>query len=287
MLAAVTRFAPPGSGAPPLRTTGFNVLFYFTLGACFAAIGVGSIRARRWARTLALVAGWIWLSTGVLCVVAVAFILPAALSAAGAPGVSAGCALAVAEVFLVAFLVALPLALVLFYRREDVRLTAEWRNPQPDWSDRVHPTLLGVVAAFAFGGVACVLAVPFLPAVPLFGSVLTGARAAVVLLVFAAISFLLAWGSWRRSRAAWWGLLALQVFALANFLTLRSLDVETYLRQSGYPEDQVRQAAAMNILGSPAMLWIAILGTAGLIAFIVAIRRHFAGPEPSRALPPG
>jgi hypothetical protein len=275
MLLAVTRFAPVGAGAPPLRTTAFNVLFYVTLGACFAAIGAGSIRARRWARALALVAGWIWLATGVLCAVAVAFILPAAMSASGAPAVSAGCALIVAEVFLLVFLVALPLALVLFYRREDVRLTAEWRNPQQDWSDRVHPTLLGVVAAFAFGGFACLLAVPFMRAVPLLGRVFTGVPAALLLIAFAAISLLLAWGSWRRSPAAWWGLIALQVFALVNCLTLRSLDLSEYLRLSGYPEDQVRQAAEMNVLASPAMLWIAILGSVALLAFIVAIRRHF------------
>jgi len=275
MLVAATRFAPVGSGAPPLRTTAFNALFYVVLGACFAAIGAGSIRARRWARSLALVAGWIWLATGVLCAVAVAFILPAVMSASGAPAVSSGCALIVAELFLLVFLVALPLALVLFYRREDVRLTAEWRHPQPDWSDRVHPTLLGVVAAFAFGGVACLLAVPFMRAVPLLGRVFTGVPAALLLLAFAGVSFLLAWGSWRRSPAAWWGLVALQVFALGNFLTLRSLDLSEYLRLSGYPEEQVRQAAEMNVLASPAMLWIAVLGSAALLAFIVAIRRHF------------
>jgi hypothetical protein len=275
MLVAVGRFAPAGTGAPPPQTTAFNVLFYVTLGACFAVIGAGSIRARRWARSLALTAGWIWLATGVLCAVAVAFILPAALSASGAPAVSTGCALIVAELFLLVFLVALPLALVLFYRREDVRLTVEWRTPQPDWSDRVHPTLLGVVAAFAFGGVACLLALPFMRTVPLLGTVFTGVPAALLLLAFAGVSFLLAWGSWRRSMAAWWGLIALQVFALANFLTLRSLDVEAYMRQSGYPEDQVRQAGAMNLLASPAMLWIAVLATAALLAFLVAIRRHF------------
>jgi hypothetical protein len=112
-------------------------------------------------------------------------------------------------------------------------------------------------------------------AVPLLGTVFTGVPAALLLVAFAGISLLLAWGSWRRSPAAWWGLVALQVFALGNFLTLRSLDLSEYLRQSGYPEDQVRQAAEMNVLASPAMLWIAILGSVALLAFLVAIRRHF------------
>jgi hypothetical protein len=281
-LGALTGLAPEGSGAPPLRTAAFNVFFYAALGACFVVVGIGSIRARRWARALALVVGWIWLATGALGVVAVTLILPSALSSAGAGAASVGCAVGGAVVFLLVFLVALPLVVVLFYRREDVRLTAEWRNPTPDWSDRVTPTVLGVVVALAFGGVACLVSVPFLRAVPLLGSVVTGAPAALVLLAFSVLSFLLAWGSWRQSPAAWWGLVALQVFSLVNFLTLRSLDMAAYMRQAGYPEDQVQQVGSLNILASPVTLWIAVAVSVALIGFLVAIRRHFRGPGSSQ-----
>jgi hypothetical protein len=281
-LGAVTGLAPEGSGAPPFRTAAFNVFFYGALGACFVMIGIGSIRARRWARALALVVGWIWLATGALAVIAVALLLPLALSSAGAGAGSVGCAVGVAVVFLLVFLVAVPLAVVLFYRREDVRLTAQWRNPTPDWSDRVTPTVLGVVVALAFGGVACLVSVPFLRAVPLFGTVLTGASAALVLLAFAVISFALAWGSWRQSAAAWWGLVGLQVFSLVNFLTLRSLDMAAYMRQAGYPEEQVQQVGSLNILASPKTLWIAVAASVALIGFLVGIRRHFRGPGSSR-----
>ena len=50
------------------------------------------------------------------------------------------------------------------------------------------------------------------------------------------------------------------------------------MRQAGYPEDQARQAASMNILGSTGMLAVALIGSAALIGFLVAIRRHFRGP---------
>ena len=281
-LGAVSGLAPEGSGAPPLRTTAFNVLLYGALGVCFVVVGIGSIRARRWARSLALVVGWIWLATGALGIVAVALLLPLALSSAGAGAGSVGCAVGGAVLFLLVFLVALPLAVVLFYRREDVRLTAEWRNPTPDWSDRVTPTVLGVVVALAFGGVACLVSVPFLRAVPLLGAVVTGGSAALVLLAFAVISFVLAWGSWRQSPAAWWGLVALQVFSFVNFLTLRSLDMAAYMRQAGYPEEQVQQVGSLNILASPKTLWIALAASVALIGFLLAIRRHFRGPGSSQ-----
>ncbi|HEY6050357.1 MAG TPA: hypothetical protein VIZ58_03855 [Thermoanaerobaculia bacterium] len=286
-VAAVSRLALAGSGVPPLRTAAFNVFFYVALGACFVVIGIGSIRARRWARALALTVGWIWLATGCVAVVAVAAILPAALSTAGAPASSVACGVAVAALILLVFCAAIPLAVVLFYRRDDVRRTVEWRQPAPDWSDRVPSTILGVVIALAFGGVACLVSVPFLGAVPLLGSVLTGAAAAAVLLVFAALSFLLAWGSWRQSAAAWWGLVAFQVFSFVNFLTLRSLDMPAYMRQAGYPEDQVRQVGSLNILASPAILWTAVAVSLLLMGFLVAIRRHFRGPQPAQGPPRG
>jgi hypothetical protein len=281
-LGAFSGLAPEGSGAPPLRTTAFNVLLYGALGVCFVAIGIGSIRARRWARVLALVVGWMWLAAGALGIVAVTLLLPVALSSAGAGAGSVGCAVGAAVVVMLLFLVALPLAVVLFYRREDVRLTTEWRNPTPDWSDRVTPTVLGVVVALAFGGVATLVSVPFLRAVPLLGSVVTGAPAALVLLAVAGISFALAWGSWRQSPAAWWGLLALQVFSLVNFLTLRDLDMAAYMRQAGYPEEQVQQVGSMKLLSSPMTLWIAVAFSVALIGFLLAIRRHFRGPGSSQ-----
>ena len=287
LLAAAARLAPAGSGAPPLRTAAFNVFFYGALGVCFIFLGIGSIRARRWARALALVAGWCWLLTGVLALAAMAFILPQALSAAGLPPGSVGCALGVAALVFLLFLVALPLAVVLFYRREDVRRTTEWRNPSADWSDRVPPTVLGVVAALAFGGVVCLLSVPFLKAIPIFGSVLSGVPAALVLVAFCALSFVLAWGSWRQSPAAWWGLVALQVFGFVNFLTLRSLDTAAYMREAGYPDEQVRQAASMNILGSPSVLWVAAAASLALLGFLVAIRPQFRGQNAARAPIPG
>ena len=277
---AVARLAPPGSGAPPLRTVAFNVLLYAALGAAFVVLGIGSIRARRWARAMALVTGWVWLATGVLSLVVIAVVLPQTLSAAGASPGSIACGLGVAALILLIFLVALPLAVVLFYRRDDVRRTAEWRNPSPDWSDRATPTVLGVVVALAFGGVVCLLSVPFLRAIPILGSVVTGIPAALLLLVFSALSFLLAWGTWRQSAAAWWGLVALQVFGLVNFLTLRSLDMAAYMKQAGYPDDQIRQAASMNILGSAFMLWMAVVVSLALLGFLVAIRRHFRGQSP-------
>jgi hypothetical protein len=56
--------------------------------------------------------------------------------------------------------------------------------------------------ALAVGTVACVLSLPALRALPIFGTVLTGRAAAGAMLLFAAVSALLAVATFRRMTAA-------------------------------------------------------------------------------------
>src|SRR4051794_12199788 len=69
-----------GPGAPPERTLIFTAAFYIVLGACFAALGIGSIMAKRWARALILVVSWMWLIVGVVSLVVLIALLPKMLA---------------------------------------------------------------------------------------------------------------------------------------------------------------------------------------------------------------
>ena len=55
------------SSAPPMNTATMivGVLFYVLAAICFIWMGVGSIKARRWARALILVSSWLWLICGI------------------------------------------------------------------------------------------------------------------------------------------------------------------------------------------------------------------------------
>jgi len=135
------------SGQTPFLWMG--VLFYEGLAALLIVLGVGSLRARRWALALIQIVLWTWLFTGILSVLFLALFIPSIPgSPVGAPAGMMPCLILVALV-MGSLLVAVPLVLLLVYRRQDVRRTVEVRDPGPAWTDRLPLSLLGIVLALA------------------------------------------------------------------------------------------------------------------------------------------
>ena len=156
LTSALVLLAPATSAAPAAgRALAVNAVVYGLLGAALITLGVGSIGARRWARAIVLVLAWCWLLTGIMTTLLLVFVLPGAFAASGMPGSTMTCGLVFVFAFDAVLLIALPLVLVLFYRRDDVRRTVEWRNPKPAWTDGLSPTLLAVFLAFLLGGIVC------------------------------------------------------------------------------------------------------------------------------------
>jgi hypothetical protein len=98
------------------------------------------------------------------------------------------------------------------------------------------------------------------------------------MILFAAVSALLAVATFRRRRAAWWGLIAFQVLGLANILTFRNLDMEKLMREMGYSADQARMSSGLNVIGSPAFLGLMAAAWVAMLVFLLAVRKHF-GPN--------
>jgi hypothetical protein len=188
---------PPGY-PPPAASVAMGALFYLGIAVVFGWLGVGSILARRWARTLSLALGWIWLLSGLVGGLFSLVLLPrifAAMPQTGGPdmtGVAMGCAIAV----IVPVLILLPLAFVLFYRGRNVRATFEARDPHPRWTDRCPFPVLVLALLAAFAVLPCALNALH-PAVPLFGRLLTGPPGAAAMLLFALLQVALAWGLYK------------------------------------------------------------------------------------------
>src|SRR5262245_18634801 len=125
-------------------------LLYLMLAAFFGTMGIGTIRARRWARTLMLVVSWIWLVVGIFSSVLMVFILPKMLGSiekaagpAGSPGITTfltGCMF----VLLGLIYIALPAILVFFYRSPNVKATVEAKDPSVPWTDRTPAPVLAL-----------------------------------------------------------------------------------------------------------------------------------------------
>jgi len=151
LIGAVCAFlAPSGFLGAALSQPGYNwkmsigtAALYLTLAASFVWLGIGSILARRWARTLILMLAWAWLITGIVNAALMAFLLPGMtkwMMLGGEFGSEVEriypIVLAVMLTLTVALLVVLPGVLILFYRSKHVLATVEVRDPRLSWTER-------------------------------------------------------------------------------------------------------------------------------------------------------
>ena len=79
-------------------------------------------------------------------------------------------------IFAAFFLVAVPIAFVVFYSRKDVAETVHHRDPLQRWTDRTPLPVLGASVVLALGSLYFLLVGLTNPVFPFFGRYLTGVR---------------------------------------------------------------------------------------------------------------
>ena len=267
-----------------------GVMVYAMMAVVFLMLGIGSIRARRWARACCLILGWSWLLIGCIAVVVYAFLLPRILSQMppGAPNLPGGARLLImlfAMAFMVFFFVLIPLALVLFYQNQNVLATCEARDPVARWTDRCPLPVLALSLWLGSGALSMFLMpVAYHGVVPLFGTLVSGPVGLVFYLCMAGLFFYLARATYQLNPLAWWIVLGVMLlFGISNLLTFGRIDLSEMYRLMGYPEAQIRQMQQLNLLGNNFMLLSSALGCLPLIGYLIYIRRYFRPPYAASA----
>ena len=282
------------TGAIP-ETPGMNrgaivsgALFYLGIAAFFGAMGVGSLLARRWARTLMLIVSWLWLAVGIFAVIAVVFFLPnmfeqiAATEGPDSAQVATfakGCVTAMIAVLYIL----LPLAFLFFYGSPHVKATVEARDPRIRWTDRCPAPVLAASLLLGYGAVGSLITIATYQAIPVFGQVLTGASAIAFMAVMAVICAALAWGAYRLRRWAWWGMLGLWVFGAVSsaFFFLREFDWRELYDAMGMLTPEMEQMGILDFWENPAMRVLVAGSLLAGLGYLVWIRRFFAAsPQP-------
>jgi hypothetical protein len=270
----------PGTGSMPADSRPYvmGALLYGLLGAAFIRVGVGSVRRRRWARPLMLALAWTWLMGGA-CVL---FLLPGALDVllgASAPVADATVARLVRIVMMVGtalFGVIVPALFIWTYSDRHLRLTCEAHDPQPDWTERCPPAVLGLSVGLGACGVIALLSA-LRPAVPLFGRLLTGWPGGLSLIVGAGICLWLAWETYALRMRGWWLTTAFLVLVGAStWVTLERVAPAELFRAMGYPEDTL---AFPSSAFSSAAVWLTVGITVLTVVYMGAIRKHFLRRE--------
>ena len=291
-MAAMAMLPPPAvQGPKPPTVPGYAAAVYLLPAIVFIWLGIGSILARRWAWALTLVLSWIWLIGGLLGLVCFLIVMPLTMSAAAEQAKMPPQAMLVMQVVMGGFMscayVLLPAAFLLFYQRAAVRETCRQRDPKTRWTDGCPlPVLAGSVLQMAI--VACLpFAAIYRFVAPLFGVLIVGTPAAVILLAVAVLLAYLAWGFYRLKMAAWWTVLLFCIVgSVSNVLNALYLNPIEMYEKMGMPAEQLEIYRKMGTAQMSLMMWWAgLLGAAVWIGYLVFVRRYFVRREMS--IPPG
>ncbi|MCX7009318.1 MAG: hypothetical protein NTY53_19070, partial [Kiritimatiellaeota bacterium] len=246
---------------PPGMMVG-AILMYVGMAAALIWLGVGSIQCRRWARALLLIGAWVGLIGVIIGIVMMAFILPQIFSGTmpGAPSGTPPMPAAFRVVFTVImlafctlFYVIIPGALVLFYRSPHVKATCEARDPVPRWTDACPLPVLAV--SLMLGCTAAMMPLVILcyhSVVPCFGTYLSGAPAAAILLGMAAAYAFAARANYRLNIIGWWiAILGFGLGMLSAVVTFARVGLLPMYELMEFPKAQLDMMRQMGFLQSP------------------------------------
>lgn len=267
LVLAVIAGAELAQRTTPMRSGVASAIVVYGIAALyFVTVGVGSIRGRRWARALSVVVSAIWMAGGFVATLMIVLILPRVMEGLPRPTLGFGCAGAVGA----GFGIVLPLVLFLFYRSPTVRATVEVLDPTPRWTDRVPLPVLAMVMILVFSAIT-LLANVGNPVLALFGDVVAGAAASLVVLTMAALCAVVAVQLYRLKESGWWTLLILQIAGLVyGAIAIMRADFQNAAQREGAPD-------VSAIYGDPLFLGALVTTWLAHFAFLLYLRRFFVG----------
>jgi hypothetical protein len=299
--AFMSRLAPRGEAMRPGQYV-FALTSYAFLSAALLALGIGSVRMRRWARALTLVCSWYGLITGFMVTVLLTAMLPVTMRtamraqqhAAGAPSaeLSNGIMAVVVTliiVFFAFFLVLVPIAFVVFYSREDVEQTCRHRDPVERWTDRTPLPVLAASVALSVGAAYFLVLSVTTPMFPFFGRYLTGLLGSAGMIALAALDGYLAVALFRLKFTAWWiAVITMAIRLVSMFVTYGWADLMQAYSKMGWSDSQLQVLNANPVIHSHIILWWSFVVMVGYFGYLLWLKRYFktaVPPTGSESLP--
>jgi hypothetical protein len=258
------------------------IVSYLVVSAVLIIVGIGSCKARRWARALSLVLAWSWLAIGVLSIVMMAFFMPGILKGSQPPGQQVPEAalligMIVGMVFMGILFIAVPSVLVIFYRSPHVKATCEARNPSPSWTDACPLPVLGMSLWLGFGAIgALAMPVSMHGILPAFGKVLSGFAGSLGCVMLALLWGYCAWAVYRLRSAGWWIVLtSLCIISVSAWMTFSRIGLAELYRAMGYSERQIDMVKQFSFLQGNRMAYWSVAWMVPIVGFLFFVKRYF------------
>jgi hypothetical protein len=276
--AKTTAARPPATNILP------GIIMFGCMAVIFVWLGIGSIKARRWARAVLLVLAWSWLLIGTVSLTVLLTMVPRMIANIEAaqpagrtevPPEAKMIAIVVSAVVLITMYIIVPGVWVLFYGRKDVKRTCELRDPKPRWTDRC-PLPVMAVSLWLWLGALMMLAMPFAfhGIFPLFGTFLFGWPGTIVYVTLTVLWVYCAWALYRLDRRGWWVLFVIMIaLSVSAFITYSRHDFIEIYRIAGYSEAQLTQLRQANIFTGNYMSWLSLMCTVPVLLYLLYIRK--------------
>ena len=277
MIFAGSMVTAQGAGSKGSMIPGIAV--YGIAGLVFVMLGVGSIRARRWARALWLVVSSFWLIGGVLAAAVVALLM------ASVAGVESILLIAILSFFAV-FMIGLPASLLAFYRSPHVKATCEAAAPEPCWTDGCPLPVLGAALWFA----SMTLTLPWMGWLygglyPFFGHFVRGAAGHGLWMVSGLLSGIATYGIYRRIHTLWLlGLVLVLGQGISATVTYAVVDPKELFAAMGIEGAALEQIERMGMIRPSYMIGSVAAAILPMVGLLLWARACFPkrSTEPAR-----
>ena len=279
MIFAASMVTAQGAGSKGSMIPGIAV--YGIAGLVFVMLGVGSIRARRWARALWLVVSSFWLIGGVLAAAVVALLM------ASVAGVESILLIAILSFFAV-FMIGLPASLLAFYRSPHVKATCEAAAPEPCWTDGCPLPVLGAALWFA----SMTLTLPWMGWLygglyPFFGHFVRGAAGHGLWMVSGLLSGIATYGIYRRIHTLWLlGLVLVLGQGISATVTYAVVDPKELFAAMGIEGAALEQIERMGMIRPSFMIGSASAAILPMVGLLLWARACFPKRSTEPAIPP-
>ncbi len=278
MMAAKAPNAPPANLAAILPA----VVIYGGLAVALIWLGIGSIKAWRWARALLLIFSWSWLVMGIFMTVVMPFFMAKVFAnlppdASDRPAANATGGHHRNDRFhgsvLCRFFVLVPALWTFFYGSRHVKATCEARDPVTRWTDACPLPVLAI-SLWTWLAVPIMLVMPLTgrAVMPFFGVFLSGLPGGLLCLLIAAVWGWAGWWLYRLDARGWWLIvIAMVVFMVSALMTYAHHDIVEMYQLQGMPQAQIDQIQKIGLFTGNRMGWFTVLFSLPFLGYPIRV----------------
>lgn len=256
------------------------VVFYLLFAVASIVVGVGTIRARRWARALVLISSWIWLIMGIAGFLIYLITMPEMMKnfPAAPPGMESFSSFMTGSMIAISgfFYVLLPGCFVIFFRNKNVKALCEARDPKPCWTDRCPLPVLALSLFTGLTALSMFWMVSLGGLFPFFGKVLSGVPGIGLTIILMGLTGYFAWGLYKLKLSAWWGtVVTYSIFMISTILTFGSMDMAEIYAYMKVPAEFIQQMEKMGSSQYFNFTLMSALPAVLYLAFMLYSRKYF------------